>query len=225
MELNFVMAILDRGRGEAMADIFHQLDLPLALTILGSGTATVDVLSLYGLIPTEKAVVATVANAELTQRLMRAAKRRMFIDIPGNGIMLSVPIKSIGGGRTMAYLTENQKHEGGEKPSMQFDHELIYAIINEGCSDMVMAAARPAGASGGTVLSGKGTGIHKGEKFMGISLAYEKDVVMIVADADKKAAIMKAIIEQAGPGTPAGAICFSLPVSQVVGLRVVDPEE
>ena len=225
MELNFVMAILDRERGEAMEDIFQQLDLPLALTVLGRGTATVELLSLYGLLPTEKAVVATVADGEQTQRLMRAAKRRMFIDIPGNGIMMSVPIKSVGGGRTMAYLTDNKKPVGGEKPAMQFDHELIYVIINEGCSDMVMAAARPAGASGGTVLAGKGTGIRKSEKFMGISLADEKDVVMIVAAADKKAAIMKAIIEQAGPGTQAGAICFSLPVSQVVGLRNIEAEE
>jgi len=225
MELNFVMAILDRERGEAMEDIFQQLDLPLALTVLGRGTASVELLSLYGLIPTEKAIVATVADGEQTQRLMRAAKKRMFIDIPGNGIMMSVPIKSVGGGRTMAYLTDNKKPAGGEKPAMQFDHELIYVIINEGCSDMVMAAARPAGASGGTVLAGKGTGIRKSEKFMGISLADEKDVVMIVAAADKKAAIMKAIIEQAGPGTQAGAICFSLPVSQVVGLRNIEAEE
>ena len=112
MELNFVMAILDRERGEAMEDIFQQLDLPLALTVLGRGTATVELLSLYGLLPTEKAVVATVADGEQTQRLMRAAKRRMFIDIPGNGIMMSVPIKSVGGGRTMAYLTDNKKPVG-----------------------------------------------------------------------------------------------------------------
>ena len=124
----------------------------------------------------------------------------------------------------MAYLTDN-KVPSGEKPPMKFDHELIYVIINEGCSDLVMAAARPEGASGGTVLNGKGTGIKKSEKFMGISLADEKDIVMIVAPADKKAAIMKAIIEKAGPASPAGAMCFSLPVSQVVGLRQIEPDE
>lgn len=225
MELNFVMAILDRDRIESMENVFETVNVPMALTVLGRGTATTEHLSLYGLIPTEKAVVATVADAEQTQQLMRAAKRRMFIDIPGNGIMMSVPIKSVGGGRTMAYLTDNKKPAGGEKPKMQFDHELIYVIINEGCSDIVMSAARPAGASGGTVLSGKGTGIRKSEKFMGISLADEKEVVMIVADANKKSAIMKAIIEKAGLGTPAGAICFSMPVSQVVGLRNIEADE
>ncbi len=218
MELNFVMTILNRDRREAMEEIIHNLKLPLALTMLGRGTATTEHLSLYGLVPTEKAIVTTVADGEQTRRLMRAAKLRMFIDIPGNGIMMSMPIKSVGGGRTMAYLTDN-KAVTGEKPNLEFSHELICVILNEGHSDLVMAAARPAGATGGTVLSGKGTGARESEKFLGISLASEKDVVLILADAGKKAAIMKAVNEKAGPQTEAGAICFSLPVSGVAGLR------
>lgn len=124
----------------------------------------------------------------------------------------------------MAYLTDN-KTTTGEKPVMNSTHELVVVIINEGCSDMVMAAARPAGATGGTVLAGKGTGARESEKFLGISLANEKDVVLIVAEKQKKANIMKAIMEKAGPGTPAAAICFSLPVTAVEGLRRIDPDD
>lgn len=224
MELNMVMAIVNRDRHEMMEDIIHGLKLPLAMTMFAKGTATTEQLSLYGLVATEKALVFTVADGEQTRKLMRAAKLRMFVDIPGNGIMMSVPLKSVGGGRTMAYLTDNMTMNN-DKPSMNFSHELIYVILNEGCSDMVMAAARPAGATGGTVLSGKGTGARESEKFLGISLASEKDLVLIVADADKKAAIMKAIVAQAGPGTEAGAICFSLPVSGVEGLRRLNTED
>lgn len=215
------MTIVDRERAQTMETICQNLKLPLTLTMLCQGTATSEHLSLYGLAQKDKALISTVADREQTQKLMRAAKIRMFIDIPGNGIMLSVPIKSVGGGRTMAYLTDN-KTPTGEKPKMVFSHELIYVILNEGASDMVMHAARSAGATGGTVLLGKGTGSRETGKFLGISLASEKDVVLIVAEAQKKAAIMKAIVEQAGPGTDAGAICFSLPVSQVAGLRQVD---
>ena len=224
MELNLVMAIVARTRHEAMEDIVHGMKLPLALTLYARGTATDEHLSLHGLVPTEYALILTVADGEQTRRLMRTAKLRMFIDIPGNGIMMSVPLKSVGGGRTMAYLTDN-KTVTGEKPDMNTTHELICVILNEGCSDLVMGAARPAGATGGTVLAGKGTGARESEKFLGISLANEKDVVLIVADKQKKAAIMKAIIEKAGPGTEAGAICFSLPVTAVEGLRRIDPED
>ena len=224
MELNLVMAIVARTRHETMEDIVHGMKLPLALTLYAKGTATDEHLSLHGLLPTEYALILTVADGEQTRKLMRAAKVRMFIDIPGNGIMLSVPLKSIGGGKTMAYLTDN-KTVTGEKPDMNTTHELVCVILNEGCSDMVMAAARPAGATGGTVLAGKGTGARESEKFLGISLANEKDVVLIVAEKAKKAAIMKAVMEKAGPGTEAGAICFSLPVTAVEGLRRIDPED
>jgi len=224
MELNLVMTIISRSRREAMEDIIHGMKLPLAITMLAKGTATSEHLSLHGLAPTEYALVLTVADGEQTRKFMRAAKVRMFIDIPGNGIMLSVPLKSVGGGKTMAYLTDN-KTVTGEKPDMNTTHELVVVILNEGCSDMVMGAARPAGATGGTVLAGKGTGARESEKFLGISLASEKDVVLIVAEKAKKSAIMKAIMEKAGPGTDAAAICFSLPVTAVEGLRRIDPED
>lgn len=86
---------------------------------------------------------------------------------------------------------------------MDFSHELIMAIMNEGYSDTVMDAARSAGAGGGTVLHAKGTGRARAEKFFGVSLADEKDVVYIVAHAEEKAAIMQAIADNAGPGTRA----------------------
>ena len=134
--------------------------------------------------------------------------------------MLSIPLKSVAGGRTLAYLSD--KKDTGGIPDMTFAHELIVAILNEGQSDFVMDAARSAGAGGGTVLHAKGTGSGRAEKFFGVTLADEKDVVYIVARSEEKAAIMKAIKENAGPGTPAGAICFSLPISQVAGLRERD---
>ncbi len=224
MELNLVMAIVQRNRRETMEDIVHTMKLPFALTLYAKGTATSEHLSLHGLAPSEYALILSVADGDSTRKLMRQAKLRMFIDIPGNGIMMSVPLKSVGGGKTMAYLTDN-KTATGEKPDMNNTHELVCVILNEGCSDMVMAAARPAGASGGTVLSGKGTGARESEKFLGISLANEKDVVLIVAEKEKKAAIMKAIMDKAGPGTDAASICFSLPITAVEGLRRVDPEE
>lgn len=223
MLLNLVMTIVDRDKRELIEKISESIGVPLSLISYGHGTATDEHLSLYGLAATEKVVMYSIADQEKTARLMRASKIRLFVDIPGNGIMLSIPIKSVGGGRIMAYLTENSTSRG-EKPKMTFEHELIYVILNEGHSDMVMNAARSAGATGGTVMTAKGTGVKPGEKFMGISLASERDVVIIVAKSDVKSQIMKAIIEKCGIGTPAGAVCFSLPVSEIQGLHSKNDE-
>ena len=210
MELYYVITISDRDRAEILANIYQTAGTGMVLTKLGRGTATGEQLSSYGLDATEKAIVSTVADAEQTRQIFKLSKRRLFIDVPGNGVMMAIPLKSVAGGRT------------GGKPAMDFSHELIMVIMNEGYSDTVMDAARSAGAGGGTVLHAKGTGRARAQKFFGVSLADEKDIVYIVAHADEKAAIMQAIADNAGPGTRAGAICFSLPISQVAGLRERD---
>ena len=217
MELYYVIAITDHDRGEAMNALYRAAGLRGILSMPGRGTATSEHLAIYGLDATEKYVISAVGNRSEVEGLIKSAKRKLFIDIPGNGVMLTVPLKSVVGGKTLAYLTDEQKTGGA--PRMDFEHELIIVILNEGYSDFVMDAARAAGAGGGTVLHAKGTGGTRGEKFFSVSLADEKDMIYIIAHKDEKAAIMRSINEQAGPGSKAGAICFSLPISSVAGLR------
>lgn len=217
MELYYVIAITDHDRGEAMNTLYRAAGLRGILSMPGRGTATSEHLAIYGLDATEKYVISGVGNGDEAEGLIKSAKRKLFIDIPGNGVMLTVPLKSVAGGKTLAYLTDEQKTGGA--PRMDFEHELIIVILNEGYSDFVMDAARAAGAGGGTVLHAKGTGGTRGEKFFSVSLADEKDMIYIIAHKDEKAAIMRSINEQAGPGSRAGAICFSLPISSVAGLR------
>lgn len=217
MALNYVITVTDRDKHEKMAALYAGFGLRPTITNLAMGTARSEHLALYGLDSTEKAVTTSFANEEDTARLIKAAKEQLYIDIPGNGVMLAIPVKSVAGGKSLNYLSAGK--DIGGRPKMEFKHELIIAILNEGQSDSVMKAAREAGATGGTVLHAKGTGSKETGKFLSVSIAEEKDMVYIVAKSTEKGAIMKSINEKAGPGTKAGAICFSLPISSVVGLR------
>ena len=223
MILNFVMTILDRPRAEEMIQLCREHDAALTLTMLGRGTATNEQLDLYGLESAEKAIVCTFAGEEQTAKLLKAAKRRLFIDIPGNGIMLAIPLKSVGGGKTLAFLTGGTGADTSAAPG-NFGHVLITVIANEGHTDAVMDAARSAGAAGGTVMHAKGTGAQRAEEFLGVSLADEKELIIIVSRSSEKAGIMRAINSAAGPGTRAGAVCFSLPITAVAGLRMLEDD-
>lgn len=224
MELYYVMSFIDRSKVDQMFSIYKDLQLSVIMGNIAAGTATSEHLLLYDLQATEKVVLTAVATRESVKKLFEFAEQKLYIDIPGNGIVLSVPLKSVCSRDTLSLLTEGQT-PGGEKPSMKFDYELIIAIISEGHSDEVMDAARSAGATGGTVLHAKGTGHRKTEKFMGISLAKNKDVIYILADSEKKADIMQAIHRDCGGEHPAEAVCFTLPVSAVTGIRNTKPQE
>jgi len=218
MEVNMILSVVNQDTADIMQQLYQSAGLNLILNLRGNGTARDEHLNLYGLQSTEKRVLVSFGTQEQTRQLIPSARLRLFLDIPGHGIILSVPIKSIGGGKTLAYLTNNAPMTA-EKPDENYSHELIMVIANEGYTDDVMNAARAAGARGGTILHAKGSGSAGAETFLGVSLADERELLMIVASAQEKPDIMKAIIRNCGPSTPAGAICLSLPVTQVAGLR------
>lgn len=218
--MNYVISIIDPKGLEILADICKELDLPLALVLYGRGTATKSMLDLLGIQTKEKRIVMTVADENKTDLLIKEHKRQLYIDAPGNGIVVSIPIKSVGGGRTLAYLSGDQQKK--YTPEILYDYELVLAIINEGYTDVVMDAARAAGATGGTVLHGKGTGSKNAAKFFQVSIAQEKELIFIVSKTSNKAQIMKSILTLAGPDTDAGAIVFSLPVSNVAGFGILE---
>ena len=214
--MNYVITICNPKSLELLTEICSGLELAMTTVLHGRGTAVKSMLDILGIESSEKRILFTVADGAKTQKLIELAKERLYIGVPGHGMVVSVPIKSVGGGLTMAYLNggdENAKYT----PNINYSYELIVAVTNEGMTDTVMNAARSVGAAGGTVLHGKGTGDSGDERFLNVSIAKEKEIVLIVAKADKKADIMKSVIEKAGPSTEAGTIVFSLPVSDIAG--------
>lgn len=190
------------------------------------GTATGSLLDLLGLAKTGKSLMITMAERELAGRAMRGMVSQMGINMPGNGIALTIPVSSIGGVSCMKYLMEKQSMIIGEvncvdDKSSTFSYELLVAITERGRVDMVMDAAKTAGARGGTIIHAKGTGTEFTAKFFGISIASEKDVALIVVNREDKCGIMRAIMEHAGMRSEAHTALISLPVEDVVGLTSV----
>lgn len=214
--MNYILSIIKPERLDDLTELLRQLALPLSVTLHGRGTAVKSMLELLGIDSIERRIVVSLANEEKTAALIAAEKQHLHIGVPGHGLVVAVPVKSVGGGNTVAFLEEN-----GKRPSVRYDYELIVAICSEGHTDTVMNAARASGARGGTVLHGKGTGSKDTQKFYHISLAEEKELVLIVSAAAQKAEIMRSILQKAGPGTQAGAIVFSLPISEVAGFGLL----
>lgn len=99
------------------------------------------------------------------------------------------------------------------------DYEVIYAIVNHGYSDLVMNAAKTAGARGGTILSARGTGSKEAESFFGITVTPEKEIVLILVPKAIRDKVLLAINDGAGMSTNGMGIAFSVPVSDVVGIE------
>lgn len=216
--LNMVITITDRERTETAINLFRENNVFTTDIVLGQGTASREMLDYLYLNPSEKAIVFGVVTGAGLLPLLKAFKRKMFIDVPGNGIVAVVPLNTIGGRRSLEYMLDGQavdttqrsqeEAERMERMSVKTDHELIFVIANEGYSDLIMDAARGAGAAGGTVIKAKGTGAEYTEKFFGFSIASEKEIHLLVTSAQGRNNIMKAIMEKAGLESKAQSIVF-----------------
>ena len=216
-----MIVITDRSRGGEFAAWFQAQGATLVLSALGQGTAATEVLDYLGLEATEKAVLLLAAPR--SGRLVRKAARELWLDVPGRGILMAVPISSVGGARARDYLLSWQAEEDDDM-DRDITHELIVVIANRGHTDQVMDAARSAGAAGGTTIHAKGTGTELARKFLGVSLAAEKEIVFILAKEAARRPIMKAVMTQAGMHTKAQAVVFSLPVTDLAGLRLLEED-
>ena len=214
MAADFIITITDRSRSGEFAAWFQQQGATLVLTALGRGTATMEILDYLGLEASEKAVLLCMLPSR--SGLLRKAARELWLDVPGRGVMMAVPVFSIGGASAKAYLLQGEAENRMEKEGT---HERMIVIANQGFTDKVMDAARAAGATGGTAVHAKGTGTELAKKFFGVSLAAEKELIFILSAAETRKPIMKAIMEKAGMQTDAQALAFSLPVTDLAGLR------
>ena len=195
----------------------------VTLITFGKGTAASEVLDSFGLEAAKKAILFAFVTGTEWKEIKSGLQKQIKIDIPGSGIAFIVPLSSIGGKKQLEFLTEGREFKKGEESTLkETKYELLVVIANQGYTDMIMDAAREANAPGGTVIHAKGTGTEKAEKFLGVSIATEKEMIFMVARKEGKNAIMKAIMEKAGIHSEARSVVFSLPVTETAGMRLIE---
>ena len=226
-DLFFLITIVRRSDAAEYDEFYRSEGVDVVYTTACNGTAHAKTLNLLGIERTDKSMLFSTVTSDTLTKLKRLLTTKMKIDLPDRGVAMAVPLSGVGGSKALEYFTSGQKMSENnmtEDNEMQSSHELIVAIYERGYTDLVMDAAREAGAGGGTTINAKGTAAGA-QKFFGLSLAVEKEIVFIVSEIGKKKDIMKAIMQKAGVDSKAHAIVFSLPVSETAGFRFADTIE
>ncbi len=225
-ELYMMATISDRNQARRYLAFYMEHGVTVTLITYGQGTAASEMLDSFGLEAAEKAILFAFITDTEWKTLKSGLQKQIKIDIPGSGIAFIVPLSSIGGKKQLQYLTEGREFKKGEESILKdTKYELLVVIANQGYTEMIMDAAREANAPGGTVIHAKGTGAEKAQKFLGVSIAVEKEMIFMVTKREGKNAIMKAIMDKAGLESKAKSIIFSLPVTETAGMRLIEEAE
>ncbi len=98
--------------------------------------------------------------------------------------------------------------------------KLIIALTEDSITDKVVDAAREEGATGSTVISSaRGEGLEEVKTFLGLSLASQRDVVLLLVEEHMSRDILETIARAGGfEENPGSGIAFSIDVEDAVGV-------
>ena len=97
-------------------------------------------------------------------------------------------------------------------------YDLIITIVKKGFSENVLQASREAGAEGGTIIFGRGAGIHESAKILGIPIEPEKEIILTVIRRGLTGKVLDAIVKAGRLTRPGEGISFVLELKQVAGI-------
>ena len=199
--------------------LFEKGRLPMQIQAYAHGTASREMMDMLGLDSGEKSLLLTVMPKADADDLLVHLRRELRLGLSGSGIAFTVPMS--GANKRVLQMVqqlceEKPRAEIRRKVMQENEYQIIVALVNQGYSEEVMAAAR---AAGGTVLHSRRVGAEEALSQWGFSLQEEKEAVMILTRAESKLAIMQAICDSCGLQSEAQGIVLSLPVDRVVGLE------
>lgn len=195
-----ITAIVPHNKCNIISDAAQKSGAWGGTVLTGRGISSSKVLDFLGLGETSLEVIMILTESEKCSDIFSAIVESVSEEKKNFGIAYS----------TNAGQLLKVGNITGEKPVMKGNqkHQLITVILNRGFADDVMAAARNAGAGGGTVLNARGTAKEDDEKFFGVHIVPEKEMLQIVVSEEKKEAVLNAIRELPCLSQPGSGICF-----------------
>lgn len=206
------------------ANLFKEGNVPLQYLFYAQGTASSEIMDTFGLGSIDKTVLMSMIPKLFADKLLKKMRKELHLGMPNTGVAFTVAISGASA-RTIKMLESLPPEESQEtlrkeeNEVTENEYNMILVIVNQGFSEEVMDAARPAGASGGTAFHCRRVGNEEAMKFWGISVQQEKEIVLILVKKESKLPIMQAIAQKCGMQTEANGMVLSLPVDGVEGMN------
>ncbi|EEG76435.1 PII family protein [Dethiobacter alkaliphilus AHT 1] len=219
MDCALLMTIVNKGMARKVVKASKEAGAEGGTTIMGRGTASKRLHRFLGIsMEPEKEIIFTVIQKKDMQQVLDAVVAAGCMDKPGKGVSFVLNVKQVAGICHLCVLS-TPSNVGGEPVENAILYDLIVSIVNKDNAELVVDASKEAGAEGGTILFGRGTGIHEQAKLFGISIEPEKEIVLTLINREQTSDVLQGIIKKAKLDQPGKGIAFVLEVQQVAGIN------
>lgn len=216
-----IVTIVKKGWARKIVKASKEAGAEGGTVMLARGTGIHETKTFLGIhVEPEKEVILTLAPSERLPAILTAMQKAGKLNKPGYGVGFVVDTKKLSG---IVHLQGDRvlDCEGGKGMASSPAYNLIVSIVNKGYSEKVVEASKKAGAEGGTIIFGRGTGIHEQAKLFSITIEPEKEIVLTLIERSKTEEVMETITKDVQLNKPGKGISFVLEVEQTVGINHV----
>ncbi len=151
-------------------------------------------------------------------------REKLHFDHPGTGIAFTCALSgiSVAASELVEKVNKDQQNPMTQKEDMPMEAqpmEMIITVVDSGSTDLVVDAAKAAGAHGGTVIKAREIDGDEQKKIFGMIVQPEKEIVLMLVRLEQKKEIVKAICAAVLEKTGEHALVYSLAVGDTVGLK------
>lgn len=201
--------IVPRGKASKMGQTAFEQGINNSTIITGRGVIKDGLLNLLGFYDNQKEIIIMLADENIGRHATDKITKKYRLDKPHNGIMFNVKLKE-------AYGVE-----GIDLPKIEEENEnmkVIFTVVDRGLSSQVVECANKAGATGGTILNGRGSGIENAPKLFNIEIEPEKEIILTIVSSIQKDKVVNAIKEEMRIDEPNKGIIFVVDLAETYGL-------
>jgi nitrogen regulatory protein PII len=217
-----IMTVVSKGLATRLLQALKSAGSEGGTIMPGRGTAPASKWNFFGLNEDpDKEVLLTVIHESKVDNVLTAVDRELNLTHSPAGISFVMKLSQVRGvihqlDHAVLSVQNQEVERVSDKKSSGY--ELIVSIVVKGYADLVIDAARDMGATGGTVLYGRGIGVHEKGTIFGRPIEPEKEIVLTLVKSEHVEKTRDAIMEKAEICKPGKGIVFILDVEQAVGL-------
>ncbi len=211
MELELISLIVNIGMGSKMLKKAKSYGIHGGTILLAKGTVNSKIWDYLGLSDIQKEIVYMVAEKKLSYEVLEKLNEEFKLYKPNHGIAYTTSIGSAIGTKG----DHKTEVEGREETTM---YQVITTIVDKGKAEDVIDAARKAGSKGGTIINGRGSGIHETSKVFHMDIEPEKEIVIILSEHEMTEGIVSVIREELKIDEPGKGIIYVQDVNQTYGI-------
>lgn len=178
--------------------------------IPANGSVQSNFSNFLGIFNDNREVIIFISDKETGDFSINKIREKFKMDKPKKGIGFKLKVEES--------ISEEGIYINKFKKEKDMNNKLIFTIVDRDKANEVIDIASKAGACGGTILHGRGSGKQMVPKLFNLVIEPEKDIVIIIVSNNIKEKVISEIRSKMGLDKPNKGILFVLNLEETFGL-------